>query len=107
MTIHRTEDQTGPALMTVHFSELDTTRTETINMKHRHSSDILSKLLDITKAKEVETSKEDIRLGEELEAQRKVSEADAERCNAINAEKKRQKEMLDQARGQIAAEKLA
>lgn len=123
MTVDRTENFEGPALMTVHFNEDSTspdatpttttdtstvptdttsapasTRTEIINMKHRQSSEILTNLMKLTKATPVEPSKEDIELGKRLAEE--IAEADADRIRSKkdHAEKKRQQALLNAAR---------
>jgi large subunit ribosomal protein MRP49 len=133
MTINRTTDQKGPATMTIHFADpitaantppavsstttsqtssapvakstpmAPTERTATINMKHRHESQILSQLLAITKAVPIEPTKEELEQIRELEEQQKLSEQDSKRSQAVNAKRKRTEAMLAQARGEVAA----
>jgi large subunit ribosomal protein MRP49 len=133
MTINRTTDQKGPATMTIHFAdpitaentplaESSTTtsqtssapvakstpiapaeRTATINMKHRHESQILSQLLAITKALPIEPTEEELEQIRELREQQRLSEQDSKRSHAVNAKRKRTEAMLAQARGEVAA----
>ncbi|KAI9697228.1 MAG: hypothetical protein M1836_004792 [Candelina mexicana] len=79
------------------------TRTHTINMKHRHESEILSQLLEVTKAVKIKATREEEEEIREMEEERKRREADARRSAVVNAERKREEEMLRQARGQVAA----
>lgn len=136
MTVSRTENFEGPALMTVHFAETtaatspeansststepapttsiepvpttDTTpapvsiRTEVINMKHRHSSDIMNNLMNLTKATPVEPSQEDIELSQRLEAEfQKIAEEQV-RARAANVEHRKQKALLEAAKASAA-----
>jgi len=121
MTINRTTDQEGPALMTVHFTEPTPTssstpapdsrtsdppvRIETINMKHRHESEILSQLMTLTKAKPVKPTAEELRQIQELEEHRAQSERDSKRMHEVNEKRKQTEAMLAQARGELAAAK--
>jgi large subunit ribosomal protein MRP49 len=133
MTVNRTTNQTGPALMTVHLTspkaaatinpEISSTtdkqtstgpvpeskagppteRTEVINMKHRHDSEILEQLLRLTKAKVVRPTAEEQREIQEMEEQNAKSERDATMMAKVNAKKKREEEILEQARGEVEA----
>lgn len=129
MTVNRTTDQLGPALMTVHFTsateashvktEISSTtskhtstgpvpeskagpsleRTETINMKHRMDSEILDQLLKLTRAKVVTATPEETRQIREIEEQNARSARDAALMAAQIAKRKRDEEILRQARG--------
>jgi large subunit ribosomal protein MRP49 len=133
MSVNRTTDQEGPAVMTIRFTDLTfaentpptissitTTqtsstpaaestpiasmeRTVTINMKYRHESEILSQLLSITKAVPVEPTQEELVQLTQLEEQRTLSEKDAQRSYVVNEKRKRTEAMLAQARGEVAA----
>jgi len=131
MTVNRTTNQTGPALMTVHFTSPEATikpeissttnkqtstgpvpeskagppteRTEVINMKHRQDSEILEQLLKLTKAKVVRPTAEEQREIQEMEEQNARSERDAAMMAEVNATKKREAEILEQARGEVEA----
>ncbi|KFZ12811.1 hypothetical protein V502_06915 [Pseudogymnoascus sp. VKM F-4520 (FW-2644)] len=118
MTLDRTTNQEGPALMTVYFDDATQpqtpsapvagTQTEpttsnqqrvvTINMKHRHESEILSQLLALTNAVPVEPTPEEVEQLQELAAQQEVSEKDSARHRVFNEEKKREEAILAQAR---------
>jgi large subunit ribosomal protein MRP49 len=131
MTINRTNDQLGPALLTVHFTSTaeaattkpevssttskhtstgpvpasksgpGTERTEVINMKHRLDSEILDQLLKLTKAKIVLPTPEETRQIREIEEQNAKSARDAAMMQVENAKRKREEEILKQARGTL------
>jgi len=133
MTVNRTDNQTGPALMTVYFTspgsaaiikpELYSTtekqtsgrpvpeskagppteKAEVINMKHRLDSEILEQLLKLTKAKVVRPTPEEQRQMQEMEEQNAKSERDAAMMAEVNAKRKREAEILTQARGEVEA----
>jgi large subunit ribosomal protein MRP49 len=133
MTVNRTTNQTGHALMTVHFTSSvaaatikpdisstttkqtstgpvpeskagpPTERTEVINMKHRQDSEILEQLLKLTRAKVVRATAEEQREIQEMEEQNARSERDAAMMAEVNATKKREAEILEQARGEVEA----
>lgn len=121
MTLERTTDQEGPALMTVYFDDTTQpqtpsapvagTQTEpttsnqqrvvTINMKHRHESEILSQLLALTNAVPVEPTAEEVEQLQQLAAHQELSERDSSRHRVFNEEKKREEAILAQARSAI------
>jgi large subunit ribosomal protein MRP49 len=133
MTVNRTNNQTGPALLTVHFTSPQSTttinpeissttgkqtptgsiteskagspteRTEVINMKHRLESEILDQLLKLTKARVVRATPEEQRQIQEMEEQNARSERDAAMMAEVRAKKKREEEILTQARGEVEA----
>jgi large subunit ribosomal protein MRP49 len=80
-----------------------TERTEVINMKHRHDSEILEQLLKLTKAKVVRPTAEEQREIQEMEEQNARSERDAVMMAEVNAKRKREEEILEQARGEVEA----
>lgn len=121
MTVTRTTNQEGPALMTVHFNDAASSQTHTssatggkaspesasvdqagrvvtINMKHRHESEILSQLLTVAKAVPIKPTPEELEQLRELEEQQALSEKDSIRHQAYNEAKKRQDAILAQAR---------
>lgn len=123
MTVERTINQEGPALMTVYFnddaqsqvqsvsitsSQTDTAlsnqqqRVATINMKHRHESEILSQLLALTGAAPVEPTPEEIEQLRVLAEQRELSERDSTKHRIYNEEKKREQAIINQARAASA-----
>jgi large subunit ribosomal protein MRP49 len=132
MSVNRTTVQEGPAVMTIQFTNSKSAekipgaispttspqtstpgaestpiapieRIVTINMKHRHESEILSQLLTITKAVPVEPTQEELVQLKELEEQRVLSEKDRQRSHAVNEKRRRAEAMLAQARGEAAA----
>ena len=72
-------------------------------MKHRQDSEILDQLLRLTKAKAVNATAEERRLIQEMEEQNRQSEKDAAMMVEVNAKRKREKAILEQARGEIEA----
>lgn len=78
-------------------------RIETINMKHRHESEILSQLLSITKAVPIEPTEKELEQIRDLEEQRLLSEQDSRRSQIVNENRRRKEAILAQARGEIAA----
>lgn len=128
MTVSRSKNQSGPALLTIHFTSaseasdsisstttsqtatgpvaastpsLPTERTEIVNMKRRTESQILARVMEITKAKEMHPTKEELRQVQELKEFRERAEADAKRQNAYLAKMKREKDIMDRARAMI------
>ncbi|KAK0107318.1 hypothetical protein ONS95_004012 [Cadophora gregata] len=129
MTVNRTNDQSGPALLTIHFTNpsaaastkpeisstttketssapvaatkagLPTERTEVVNMKHRPESEILDQLLAITRARIVKPTAEETRQIQDIEDQNARSERDAIMMAEVNAKRKREEAILIQARG--------
>ena len=133
MTVSRTTDNAGPATMTVFYAPApesasataspapssSTTsaattsghtpfeRVESIDMKHKHETEILEKLMRLTKAMQVvATAEEDAEL-QALEDQRQRSEADRKGMAEVNERKRREKSILEQARGGLATTKAA
>jgi large subunit ribosomal protein MRP49 len=80
-----------------------TERTEVINMKHRQDSEILEQLLKLTRAKVVRPTPEEQREIQEMEEQNARSERDAALMAEVNAKRKREEEILEQARGEVEA----
>jgi len=133
MTVNRTNNQEGPALMTIYFTtpeaaentmtEISSTtqshtstapvaasqpgplteRTEVINMKHRLDSEILDQLMSLTKARAVRATAEELRQIQEMEEQNARSERDALKMAEVNEKRKREEAILTQARGEIEA----
>ncbi|KAJ5038110.1 uncharacterized protein L3040_006979 [Drepanopeziza brunnea f. sp. 'multigermtubi'] len=136
MTVNRTDDQSGPAIMTIHFTSPEaaahikteissttdaqtssgpvpeskagppTERTETINMKHRPESEILDQLLALTRARVVKATAEESRQIQEIEEQRVRSEKDAILSAEVLAKKRREEAILAAARGSTGADSL-
>lgn len=128
MTVNRTLDQQGPATLTVFFapppkstsataspapsSSTDPStapsgytpsdKIKTIDMKHKHESEILSELLDLTNAMPHQASLEEEAELREIEDNKKRSERDRETQTRLNEVKKQEKALLDLARGGTA-----
>ena len=79
-------------------------RVETIDMKHKSESQILDELIRMTGAIQLEPTeaeKDELRL---LEEQRVRSERDSKAAAEKRAKVKREQQLLEQARGDIAAQ---
>lgn len=133
MTVNRTNDQDGPATLTVFFAPPSNSpsptsspaptsstsqstspsdhapfeRTQSISMKHKLEPEILALLMDITKATPVEATLEEQAELEELGELRQRSELDSKRSAEVNEKIKREQDMLAQARGEIAQAQAA
>ena len=73
-------------------------RIVTIDMKDKHSSDILEYFIAETRAQPIQPSAQEIAEIQGLEAMRKQAEVDRERVRQIRAEKKKEEDMLKRAR---------
>jgi len=78
-------------------------RTETIDMKHKHESEILKQLMALVDGKQVQPTAEETQELSDLEDQRKRSEKDAQTMKGVLAAKRRQAEILEQARKSVEA----
>ena len=129
MTVNRTLDQEGPATLTVFFasppkSSSATTspapssstnpstapsahspadRVETIDMKHKHESEILSRLLELTKGTPYEASPDELAELRDVDDERRRSDKDREAQARLNEVKRQEKALLDLARGGVDA----
>jgi large subunit ribosomal protein MRP49 len=132
MTIDRTAAQTEKALLSVHYtnpdavqssssatsapaardsttknstpSEADSTeRVETIDMTNFNNTQILDAFVRLTKAYPVEPTVEENEELAVLEEQRLRSAAASKLSAEVRARQKREKELLEQARGDMAA----
>lgn len=77
-------------------------RVVTINMKHRHESEILSQLMALTTAVPVQATPEEVELMDALEKARQKSERDQAMNAAFNEAKKRKEAILAAARSGMA-----
>jgi large subunit ribosomal protein MRP49 len=77
-------------------------RVEKINMKNFTNSEILSALVALTHAKAVEPSPEDVELLRDLDEQRIRSEQDAKLSLEVRKRARRERELLEQAKGSMA-----
>ncbi|KAL9037368.1 MAG: hypothetical protein Q9214_005735, partial [Letrouitia sp. 1 TL-2023] len=121
MTVNRSQDQNGPAILTVFYTSPAAAsrpvpqpssksrapgslpaafdRTEVIEMKHRHERDILSDLLELTRALPVVPSADaEVEL-RQINEDKKRSEEDRVRNAAYMEQKRHEKALLEQARG--------
>jgi large subunit ribosomal protein MRP49 len=133
MTVNRTTNQEGPALMTIHFKSLEaaattkppinsttdsqtstgpvpastasvsTERAEIINMKNKKVSEILTQVLEITKAREMKATVEETRQIQELKEQRERSERESEKRADAMEKRKREDAIMAQARNAVDA----
>ena len=123
MTVQRTTKQSGPATLTIFFADSPSpdaaqspaprqstspqgtasdhkpfSRTHLVNMKRKHQPEILREVLIATQAREVQATEEETAQMRELEDQRQRSQADASLQQEVRARRKREKQLLDQAR---------
>lgn len=68
-------------------------------MKHKHESEILSRLLELTSGTPYEITAEEHAELRELEDHKRSSQRDREAQTRLNEMKKQEKALLDQARG--------
>jgi large subunit ribosomal protein MRP49 len=107
MTIERTDAQDAPSVMSVHFAAKDSgegERVESINMRSYTNSEILDALVNLTKAQPVEPTAEDLEEVERLHQQRIASERDSKMALELRAKQKREQQILQQARGDVASQ---
>lgn len=121
MTIDRDVAQSDPATMSVHFApeiaaqtsqsatassapSEQTDRVETINMKNYTNSEILDALVRLTKAYPVEPTPEEQEELAKLEEQKRRSAVDSKLSQEVRARVKREKELLEQARGDLLSQ---
>lgn len=102
-------------MMSVHFGEAGSAptlssqpsvdeRVERINMTNYTNSEILDALVRLTKAQPVEPTAEEHEELAKLEEQRRKSERNSKLSQEVRAKVKREKELLEQARGDLAAQ---
>lgn len=77
-------------------------RVVTINMKHRHESEILSQLMALTTAMPIKATPEEVEMLDTLEKAQAKSEMDKAKNAAFNAAKKREEAILAAARSGMA-----
>ena len=124
MTVNRSKTKGGSATLTIFFhetaaattstatikvlgetSEADFNgRTEVIDIKHKHESEILQQVMELTKATPVRATPEEEAEMQELQEQKKRSAQDMLRNARLNEQKRQEKALLEQARGAVAAE---
>ena len=129
MTVDRSEDNSGPATLSIFFAPSANTssasatsspaptsstsagkatsdhtpfeRVQSIDMKHRHEEEILEQVMHITKAIKVIPSPEEELELRQLEDQRDRSQRDAETTRLYNEKVRREKALLEQARSVV------
>jgi large subunit ribosomal protein MRP49 len=107
MTVERSEEQDGPSVMSVHFAPKDGEegdRVESINMKSYTNSEILDALVNLTKAYPIEPTPEDQETLAKLKEQQISSERDSKRALELRAKQQRERQILEQARGDVASQ---
>ena len=131
MTVNRSHNQEGPATLTVYFAptpppripsatalsapssstDQSTTpsghtfadRIATIDMKHKNESEILSRLLELTKGMPYEATPEELDELKEVDVEKRRSERDRDAQAKLNEVRRQEKALLDLARGRIQA----
>ncbi|KAK0834783.1 hypothetical protein LTR73_001073 [Friedmanniomyces endolithicus] len=129
MTTDSTARAEDPAVLSVHFasatpaqSSEDTTasnpatadsttattqpteRVSTIDMKHRTNAEILEELVRMTRAQAVEATEAEREELRALEEQRVKGAKDSAKSLEVRARVAREKQLLEQARGELAAD---
>ena len=119
MTVKRTADQEGPATLLIHFASptissspiapAASTKTlsdhspskkvETIDMKHKSESEILSRLLEMTKAMPYEATPDELAELRDVEDYNRKTAMDRAAQSRLNQIKRQEQALLDQARG--------
>ena len=112
MTVNRNTDQQGPATLTIFFaSPVDSVspadssvneRTEVLDMKHKHESEILSQLMKITGAEQVAPTEEEELELRQIEEENAKSEKTRRMMAAVVEERRREAELLAQAKASVA-----
>ena len=127
MTVNRTVDQEGPATLSIFFASpkyLSATASSThssskepstvparynvsdkvmtVHIKHKHESEILSQLLELTKGIPYDITPEEQGELRQVEDNKRSSERDREAQARLNEVRKQEKALLDQARGNAA-----
>ncbi|KAL1305212.1 hypothetical protein AAFC00_002130 [Neodothiora populina] len=132
MTIDRTCAPSDPAIMTIHYAPTDaiqtsssptsspapssstsgdtaasdytpTTRSESILMTNKSSAEIWREVARVTRAVQVEATPEEKETLEKLQEQRLKSERDSALSREVREAKKREQDLLAQARGDMSA----
>ena len=130
MTVERSENNAGPATLTVFFAPSASTshastisspaptsstttakstsdhnpfeRVECIDMKHKHEEEILEQLMNITKAARVMPTEEEELEMKELGDQRSRSARDSETTRVYNDKIRQERALLEQARAAVS-----
>ena len=114
MTVKRGADQEDPATLSVHFTSSSTApaassktnpdpspskKVETIDMKHKSESEILSRLLEMTRAVPYEATPDELAELRDVEDYNRKTTRDRAAQSRLNQIKKQEQALLDQARG--------
>lgn len=119
MTVKRTAEQEGPATLFVHFASpsissfptapaaspttlsnpSSSKQVETIDMKHKSESEILSRLLEMTKAMPYEATPDELAELRDVEDYNRKTAKDRAAQSRLNQIKRQEQALLDQARG--------
>ncbi len=76
--------------------------TEVIDMKHKHESEILKQVMELTQATPVKATPEEEAEMQALDEQKKKSTQDMLRSTKLNEQKEQEEALLEQARGVMA-----
>ena len=108
MTVTRTDDNAGPAVLSVFFSRPGEAspdpsqqveeQEERIDMKHKTDTDILNELTTLTEAKQIEPTEQEEADMTTLEEQAARSARDAQVQQEVVEKKKREAQILETAR---------
>lgn len=105
MTVTRTEDQAGPASLTVYFSApgsdqavAEVEEEKSIDMKNKTDTTILEELTRMTDGREIQATEQEEEEMQTLREQAVRSERDAELQRQVLEKKRREQEILEQAR---------
>ena len=128
MTVVRSQTEAGLATLTIFFDDhpagmssttasMTTTaasaealaasssgRKEVIDMQHKHESEILKQVMELTQATQVRATPEEEAEMQESGEQRKRSAQDVLRNAKLNEQKRQEKALLEQARNGLAVE---
>ena len=74
-------------------------RTDIIDMKHKHESEILNRLIELTKAVPYKPNEDEMTELEEVKEDIRRSTRDRERQTRLNEIKKQEAALLEQAKG--------
>jgi len=121
MTVERKEDQNGPATLSIHLRQPQSTHSKTsefsnppidmqessnpsvitIDMKNRTEDAIWEEFVKASGAKEVKPTKDETQMLADLEEQKIKGNKDSERSKLVRAQFKKEQAMLDAARGAV------
>ncbi|KAI9844552.1 MAG: hypothetical protein M1837_005511 [Sclerophora amabilis] len=97
---------TSPALSTAPTTPTSDSppvdHVESIDMKHKHESAILSQLIELTGAMPIAATPEEMEQLRDLKERGERAEEDSARMAEVNAQRKREEAILAQARGEVA-----